>query len=395
MSKKVLITGVTGQDGSYMVDYLLANTDYKIYGMVRRTSKPDFSNIAEAIKNPRFQLVVGDLSDGPSIDSVVKEVMPDYFINFAAQSFVASSWKIPQQTFDATTMGVVRCLEAIRQNVPSCRFYNAGSSEQFGEVEYSPQDEKHPFRPQSPYGAAKCASHFAVRVYRKSYNLYAIQGLLFNHEGPRRGEEFVTRKITKGVGRINRAIKNNESFEPIALGNIEAKRDWSDARDFVDGVWRMLNQEEFNEALKEKRDVWNGSLNITGELKSIHEIDVTGYQHAKNEEEKFLSHFVKEYILSSNETHTVREFIELAFKRAGIDGIWIGEGLKEQFILPNYLSDMSSLKSHVLVSISSEYFRPAEVDLLLGDSTLAREELGWKPKYSFQDLVSEMVDADL
>ena len=187
--KNVIITGISGQDGSYMVDYLLENTNYNIFGAVRRLSKPNYSNFSNHLDNKRFKVVTIDLSDSQSIDNVVREVNPDYFINFAAQSFVGSSWQIPEQTFDAGAMGVLRCLEAVRKHSPKCRFYNAGSSEEFGDVKYVPQDEKHSLSPRSPYGAAKCAARHIVKVYRESYNLFAIQGYLFNHESPRRGEE--------------------------------------------------------------------------------------------------------------------------------------------------------------------------------------------------------------
>ncbi len=391
MKKRILITGVSGMDGSNMVDYLLASTNHDIYGMVRRTSKPDYSNISFALKNPRFKLVVGDLSDGQSIEKVVSEIKPDYFINFAAQSFVKSSWDIPEQTMDINSTGVMRCLEAIVRYVPRCRFYTAGSSEEFGDVQYSPQDEKHPSRARSPYGASKVAARQIVKTYKDSYNLYAIQGLLFNHEGPRRGEEFVTRKITKGVGRINKAIKCNETFEPIILGNIEAKRDWSDSRDFIIGIWLMLNQEQYREDMKGFEQ--NGCGRWVEGFNNW--FDKENNETTKKYAWNFIVNNIKSYILASGETHSVKEFVELAFQRAGIEGVWIGEGINAQFILPSYLSDMCSLKSHVLVKISPEFFRPAEVELLLGDSTLARKELGWKPKYSFQDLVNEMVDNDL
>lgn len=346
--KKIIITGISGQDGSYMADYLLANTTDLIYGVTRRLSKPDYSNFEHNIENPRLKIITADLSDSQSIDNIVREIRPDYFINFAAQSFVGSSWQIPEQTFDVDAIGVIRCLEAIRKHSPKCRFYNAGSSEEFGDVKYCPQDEKHPLSPRSPYGAAKASARHIVKVYRESYNLFAIQGYLFNHESPRRGEEFVTRKITKGIARIVKAIKNNEPFAPIELGNLDAKRDWSHALDFVDGVWKMVNQNE-----------------------------------------------PKEFILSSNETHTIREFINIAFKYANLDGVWHGNGLSEEFSVQNYLIEESNLKSSVLVKINSQFFRPAEVDILLGDSTLARNQLGWQPKYSFTQLVKEMVESDI
>jgi GDPmannose 4,6-dehydratase len=346
--KNVIITGISGQDGSYMVDYLIENTNFNIFGAVRRISKPNYSNFEQHLDNKRFNLITVDLSDSQSVDNAVREVKPDYFINFAAQSFVGSSWQIPEQTFDAGAMGVIRCLEAVHKHAPHCKFYNAGSSEEFGDVKYAPQDEKHPLSPRSPYGAAKCAARHIVKVYRESYNLFAIQGYLFNHESPRRGEEFVTRKVTKGIARINKAIQKGESFEPIRLGNVDAKRDWSHAFDFVDGVWKMLNQEKPNE-----------------------------------------------YVLSSNETHTIREFIELAFKEAGIEGFWHGQGTNEEYSISTEYAIKNEVNSSVLVKIDPKFFRPAEVDLLLGDSNRARQELGWNPKWSFHQLVKDMVSADI
>jgi len=371
MSKKILITGVTGQDGSYMVDYLLENTDHEIYGMVRRTAKPDLSNLKNSLGNPRFKLVTGDLSDSHSIDNLVKEIKPDYFINLAAQSFVGSSWQIPEQTFDIDATAIIRCLEAIRKHVPSCRFYNAGSSEEMGDVLYSPQDEKHPARARSPYGAAKIASRQIVKVYRESYGLYAIQGLLYNHESERRGEEFVTRKITKGVARIFHAIKSGQRFNPITLGNLESKRDWSHALDFVDGIWKMLNQPIL--------------------------IETDGVKHQMGTHcGTIIDNIPKEYILSSGETHSIKEFVELSFKRAQIDGYWKEEGVNCKFWLADYINASKYAGvSGPLVSVSEKFYRPAEVELLLGDSSLARKELGWSPKVSFQELVNRMTDNDI
>ena len=347
MSKKVLITGVTGQDGSYMADLLLEETDYEIYGMVRRTSTKNYKNIEHLLNNPRFKTVTGDLSDSQSIDNLIREIKPDYFINLAAQSFVGSSWQIPEQTFDIDAIGVIRCLEGVRKHVPNCRFYNAGSSEELGNVDYSPQDEKHPLKPRSPYGAAKAAARHIVKVYRESYNLFAIQGLLYNHESERRGEEFVTRKITKNVARIKKALNKNEKFEPLELGNIDAKRDWSHAKDFVRGIWIMLNQEE-----------------------------------------------PKEYLLSSNETHTVKEFIEKSFKLAGIYGTWKNSGVEEKFFL-NKTDNSIYYDDQILVQINSVFYRPAEVELLFGNSQEARTKLNWIPEISFDDLVKLMVKNDL
>ena len=345
---KIIVTGILGQDGANMVEYLLKNTSAKIFGMIRRTSNPNFVNCQAFINNERFKLVYGDLSDSISLDNLVRDIQPDYFINFAAQSFVGCSWEIPLQTFDANATGVARCLEAIRRFQPKCRFYSAGSSEEFGDVQYSPQDILHPVRPRSPYGASKAAARHLVKVYRESYNLYAVHGILFNHEGTKRGEEFVTRKITKGVARIIHSIRNKKSFAPIELGNLDAKRDWSDSEDFVDGVWKMLNQQK-----------------------------------------------PKDYVLSSNETHTIREFINKAFAVINIDGVWHGNGTNEELSLPNYIMEEHEVCSSVLVKINPKFYRPAEVELLLGDSTPAREELAWKPKISFDNLVERMVKYDI
>jgi GDPmannose 4,6-dehydratase len=346
--KLVFVTGVTGQDGSHMVDYLLENTDYTIIGGARRLSIKNHENIAHLDNNPRFKLVNFDLSDAHSISKIVEKLKPDYFINLAAQTFVGSSWDFPAQTWECNTTAVIHILEAIRQHKPSCRFYNAGSSEEYGNVEYIPQDEKHPAKPRSPYGASKSAARQLVKVYRESYNLYAVQGLLFNHEGTRRGEEFVTRKITKGVARIKKAILENKSFEPIELGNVKAKRDWSDAEDFVKGIWLMLNQNTPNE-----------------------------------------------YVLSSNETHTIAEFVWYAFKSANIEGAWHGQAESAEFSISTKDAMKYEPISSVLVKINPKFYRPAEVDLLLGDSTKARNELEWKPETSFEQLVEKMVTNDL
>ena len=339
--KKILVTGILGQDGANMAEYLLSlPDDIQVYGMMRRTSNVNKSNIKTFENHPNFHLVYGDLTDDVSVDKIVKDIEPDYLVNFGANSFVGCSWDMPLQVFDVNTLGVIRCLEAIRKFKPDCRFYSAGSSEELGDVDYSPQDIKHPIKPRSPYGASKAAARHIVKVYRESYGLFAIHSILFNHEGVRRGEEFVTRKITKGVARIKQAIDQGKEFDPILLGNIDSKRDWSDSEDFVRAVWLMLNQEE-----------------------------------------------PKEYVLSSNETHSVREFVSLAFQEAGVPGLWSGEDLNEKFRIFQ--------ENKILAEISEEFYRPAEVELLYGDSNPIRDELGWKPKYSFQDLVSRMVKNDI
>lgn len=372
MSKKVIITGVTGQDGSLMVDHLLATTNHEIYGIVRRLSVPNRENLKH-IKSDRFHIVEGDVTDQTSIERIVRDIRPDYFINFAANSFVGNSWGMPMNHVATNFLGVTYQLEALREYAPLCRYYNAGSSEEWGNVDYSPQDEKHPMKPRSPYGVSKCASRLMVKVYRESYNLYAIQGHLLNHEGVRRGHEFVTRKISLAVARIKKAIDNGQKFEPLELGNLEAKRDWSDAEDFVRGVWMMLNQDFYNENI----NPWVGD--------------------AESYNKEFLAQ-IKEYVLSSNETHTIKEFVELAFEAAGIKGVWFGEGLEERFVVDTINSDDPRFLRGAFVTlmkINPEFYRPCEVELLHGDSTQAREDLGWKPKTSFQQLVKKMVDHDL
>lgn len=339
--KKVIITGVTGMDGSTMVDFLIQNTNNLIVAGIRRLSNNNHKNIEHLKNNPRFKLIDLDITDPSNVESVIMEQQPDYFINFAANSFVGNSWTMPVNHMQTNCMAVLYQLEAIRKFAPNCKYYQAGSSEEFGDVVIAPQDESHPIRPRSPYGASKAAARMLVKVYRDSYNLYAIQGWLFNHEGERRGLEFVTRKITTNVARIRKAIKTASPFAPLELGNIDAKRDWSHAMDFVEGIWLMLNQEN-----------------------------------------------PKEYVLSSNETHTVREFVEKAFQSAGIEGLWTGEGINEKYVLKNK-------QDIILMQINEKFYRPAEVELLLGDSTLAREELGWAPKVSFEELVKKMVENDL
>lgn len=347
MIKKVIVTGVTGQDGSHMVDYLLKNTDHIIYGGVRRLSVKNHENIKHLENEKRFKLIDLDLTDTHSINSCIIDIKPDYFLNFAAQSFVAGSWKFPIQTWETDSNGVLHILEAIRRFVPSCRFYNAGSSEEFGDVEYSPQDENHPLRPQSPYGAAKCAARHLVRVYRESYNLFAVQGWLFNHEGTRRGIEFVTRKISNGIANLKRALEIDEvlkfsSPKPelplLKLGNLDAQRDWTDAEDFMEGVWLMMNQKE-----------------------------------------------PKEYVLASGEMHTVRSFVQSALDCIEVEYEIEGEKDSEKFKLKD---------GRVIVEIDPKFYRPAEVEELLGDPTKAEKELGWKRKTEYKDLVIKMVKND-
>ena len=326
--KKVIVTGVTGQDGSNMVDYLLRETDHIIIGGVRRLSVKNHQNIEHLEDEDRFFLIDLDVTDAQNTDEVIAEHKPDYFINFAANSFVGTSWKMPTQHMETN-----------------------GSSEEFGDVIETPQSEKHPLRPRSPYGASKCSARHLVKVYRDSYDLYAVQGWLFNHEGTRRGEEFVTRKITTNVARISYEYAHEKKFKPLTLGNVDSKRDWSDSEDFMDGIWRMLNQDQFE-------------------------------SYVDN------NYKPKEYVLSSDETHTIREFVEEAFHIAGFHRSmcrWEGKGVHEKYYHGEDL----------LVAISDKFYRPAEVDLLYGDSSKARNELNWKPQTDFTGLVTKMVKNDL
>jgi len=343
-TKKILVTGVTGQDGSHMVDYLLKNTNHKIYGSVRRLSVKNHENILHLENEDRFELVDLDLNDAHSIRDVIIDLQPDYFINFAAQSFVAGSWKYPIQTWGTDANAVLDILEGIRRFAPECRFYNAGSSEEFGDVIYSPQNDDHPLRPQSPYGAAKCAARHIVRVYQESYGLYAVQGWLFNHEGVRRGLDFVTRKITYNVAKFKLALeKSNLQHVKIpyfSLGNLEAQRDWSDAEDFMEGVWLMLNQK--------------------GKPKN--------------------------YVLGSGKMHTIREFLEETLLNANIEYYTTGSNDKEKYF--------SKKGDHLIMEVDEKFYRPAEVHELCGDPSKAERDLGWERKTDFKGLVKKMYQSD-
>lgn len=348
--KKIIITGVTGQDGSHMCDYLIkkfkeTKEPYRIYGAVRRLSVLNHKNIEHLESESNFELIDMDLNDAHSIRDVIIDIEPNYFINFAAQSFVAGSWKYPIQTWGTDADAVLHILEAIRRFAPSCKFYNAGSSEEFGDVEYSPQDEKHPLNPQSPYGAAKCAARHLVRVYKESYGLYAVQGWLFNHEGSRRGIDFVTRKISYNVAKFKHALDDrnvNPFYSPaksFSLGNLDARRDWSDAEDFMEGVWLMLHQKE-----------------------------------------------PKNYVLASGEMQTIREFLELTLDIANIDFYKTGSGENEKYFTKE--------ENILICAVDPKFFRPAEVHELCGDPSRAEKELGWVRKTNFKGLVSKMFLSD-
>ena len=350
--KKVIISGATGQDGSYMCEYLLNNTNYEVLAGVRRTSQAILKNLNKCINNPRFKIVPLELTDPHSITSLIKHEVPDYFINLGASSFVADSWNQPVFTLEVNSIALIHILESIRNYSPMCRLYSAGSSEQWGDIKYSPQDENHPFSPRSVYGVSKCCSSLLCKVYRESYNIIAIHGILSNHESPRRQSHFISKKITEGVSRISNSILKNLTYDPIYCGNIYAKRDWSHAIDFVDGIWRMLNQDIYR----------------------IDKFDTSKASEWKN------------YVLSSNETYSVKNLIELAFKKVGIIGKWDGIGLSEKYI---------EIKTgNILTAIDQKFYRPADVNLLHGNSENARRELCWKPTYTFDTLIEEMVKYD-
>ena len=342
--KKVIITGILGQDGSHLAEYLLSEyQDIQVYGLMKRGSNPNTNNIKSIIGNPRFKVVLGDITDQTSMDSLVKSLEPDYLINFAANSFVGTSWDTPEQVFNVNTLGVLKCLESIRKFRPSCRFYSAGSSEEYGETLYNPQDEKHILTPVSPYGVTKSSARYIVNVYRKSYGLFAVHGTLFNHEGPRRGTEFVTRKITKNIASI---LKNIDQFKPVggfSLGNIFAKKDLSDSRDMVRGVWAIINH-----------------------------------------------HTPEDFVLASGTSRSIADFVEIGFKTAGYAGNWVYHD--------DLLQDYFEICVHgvwvKVVTIDKNLFRPSEVGLQEGNSAKARSILGWEPRISFEQMVLDMVEND-
>lgn len=330
--KRALITGITGQDGSYLAEFLLEK-GYEVYGLVRRKSKVDFGNV-EHLKE-KLNFIYGDMTDYISLVTAMRISQADEVYNLAAQSFVATSWEQPVATSEMDGIGVTHILEAIRTVKPEARFYQASTSEMFGLVQEIPQKETTPFYPRSPYGVAKLYGHWITKNYRESYGMYACSGILFNHESPRRGKEFVTRKITDAVARIKYGV-----LDTLYLGNMDAKRDWGFAGDYVKSMWLIL-------------------------------------QH----------NIPDDYVVASGETHSVREFVELAFNFANIKLKWIGEGVNEKAI------DIDNGK--VVVSVNPKFFRPAEVELLHGNPQKSMEVLGWRQEVSFSQLVNMMVDEDL
>ena len=315
MSKRALIFGITGQDGSYLAELLLSK-GYEVFGVVRRSATPNYWRLVSF--KDKLNLIDGDLLDSVSIAAALEESNPDEVYNLAAMSFVGASWKQPILSAEITGIGVLRILETIRQFNPKIKYYQASSSEMFGKVHETPQKETTLLHPRSPYGVAKVFGHYMVTVYRESYNMFAVSGILFNHESPKRGIEFVTRKITNGVARIKKGLQSE-----LRLGNLDAKRDWGHSLDYVEGMWLMLQQSD-----------------------------------------------PKDYILATGETRSVREFCDIAFKYVGLD-------------------------YNKYVVVDPKFFRPAEVDLLIGDFSKAKKDLGWEPKISFKELVEDMVQYDL
>ena len=329
--KHALITGITGQDGSYLAELLLEK-GYEVYGIMRRKSVVDYGNV-EHIKD-KIHFIYADMTDPVSLISAMKISMADEVYNLAAQSFVATSWEQPLATANIDAIGVTNMLEAIRVVKPEARFYQASTSEMFGLVQAVPQCETTPFYPRSPYGVAKLYGHWITKNYRESYNLFACSGILFNHESERRGKEFVTRKITDAAARIKLGKQ-----ECVELGNLSAKRDWGHSKDYVRAMWLMLQADAPDD-----------------------------------------------YVVATGETRTVREFTETAFAHLGIKIRWEGEGVNEKGI--------DEATGKVVVKVNPQFFRPAEVELLLGDPTKAETKLGWKREISFSDLVERMVKND-
>lgn len=329
--KRALITGITGQDASYLSEELLEK-GYEVYGLMRRKSKVDYGNVGHLIKD--IKMIYGDMSDLVSLVSAMKISMADEVYNLAAQSFVATSWDTPVGTAEINAIGVTNMLEAIRLINKECRFYQASTSEMFGKVQSVPQNEDTPFYPRSPYGVAKLYGHWITKNYRESFDMYACSGILFNHESEHRGYEFVTRKITNAA-----ALIKYGKMDKVELGNLSAKRDWGHAKDYVHAMWLMLQQDTPDD-----------------------------------------------YVISTGETREVRDFVNIAFDMAGMPLTWEGSGLDEKAYDKNGVER---------VCVNPDFFRPAEVELLLGDSSKAQEKLGWKREISFEELVRRMVENDI
>jgi len=351
MTKRALITGITGQDGSYLAEFLL-NKGYEVHGLIRRSSTFNTERIDHIYTDPhdpksKLFLHYGDITDSGQLTHLIYNIQPDEIYHLGAQSHVRVSFDMPEFTGDVTGIGTTRMLEAIRRSGIKTKFYQASSSEMFGDAS-PPQNEETPLRPRSPYGAAKAYAHWMVRNYREGYGMFAVSGILFNHESPRRGETFVTRKITRAIARIKYGLEKK-----LYLGNLEAKRDWGYAGDYVEAMWLMLQERE-----------------------------------------------PEDYVIATGETHSVKEFVNLAFHHAGIEIEWKGSGANEKGFVKSFPSNLQSLTSNlnvgdVLIEIDSRYLRPLEVEFLQGDASKAMKKLGWEPKIRFKELVRMMVDADI
>ena len=339
--KKALITGITGQDGAYLAEFLLKK-NYQVHGIKRRSSSFNTARVDHLYADPHekdvaFFMHYGDLTDATNLIRIIQEVKPDEIYNLAAQSHVQVSFETPEYTANSDALGTLRILEAIRilQMEKATRFYQASTSEMYGKVREIPQTERTPFYPRSPYGAAKVYAYWITRNYREAYNMFACNGILFNHESPIRGETFVTRKITRAVARIHLDMQNC-----LYLGNLDAKRDWGFALDYVRAIWLMLQQE-----------------------------------------------VPDDFVIATGETHSVREFVEKAFSETDVQIVWEGEGVEEV--------GKDNTSGRTLVKIDPRYFRPTEVDFLLGDPAKAKDKLGWEPRIKFEDLVKLMIQEDI
>jgi GDPmannose 4,6-dehydratase len=366
MTKKALITGITGQDGSYLAELLLEKS-YEVHGLIRRSSTFNTERIDHIYADPhdpkaKLFLHYGDITDSGQLTNLIYNIQPEEIYHLAAQSHVRVSFDMPEFTGDVTGIGTTRLLESIRRSGIKTRFYQASSSEMFGDAP-PPQNEETPFRPRSPYSAAKVYAYWMVKNYREGYGMFAVNGILFNHESPRRGETFVTRKITRALARIKYGLENK-----LYLGNLDAKRDWGYAPDFVKAMWLMLQQNKPDD-----------------------------------------------YVIATGETHSVREFVNLAFEHAGIELEWKGNGVGEKGVVKSFASNLYPQSSNglssrasnlqplssnlnvgdVLIEIDQRYFRPLEVEFLQGDASKAKKRLNWEPKVKFKDLVRIMVDADI
>ena len=337
--KKALITGITGQDGSYLAEVLIGK-GYEVHGLIRRSSSDNLGRLSCLhsqihSEDPKIFLHFGDLTDSSSISRLMEKVKPDEIYHLGAQSHVRISFDTPEYTAESTGLGCIRILDAIRDTGIKTKFYQASSSEMFGRVQETPQKETTPFYPRSPYGCAKVYAYWITVNYRESYGMFACNGILFNHESPRRGENFVTRKITKGLSRVKLGLDPK-----VCLGNLEARRDWGYAKDYVEGMWLMLQQD-----------------------------------------------LPDDYVLATGETHSVKEFVSAACQVLDIDLAWEGSGIEEKGI--------DRKTDQVIIEVQRNYFRPTEVDFLMGDYSKARAKLGWEPKVRFTDLVKLMVEEDL